>query len=202
MPCGDYINCDNSELSTGDLIRLLIQVDSEGCPALKVVNTSTDIVLYQTSFSNEGALPDGWDVTDNVDWIVDNDNTYFENSSGYIGASGGYKVVNTDMLNGVSPTYLYQTAGVSTIGKENIRLIFGTISNVLGAIPQYSADGGAWTDLTGGEITYTEWTQYTTTTLAEIENKANVKFRFKYEMQGLGQYVAIDDVKILGDLII
>lgn len=208
MPCGDYIDCDNSELSIDDLIRLLIQTDSNGCPALKIVNTATtDIVLYQTNFSNGGALPDGWEVTGQSedpefpsDFIIDNDDTYLPNSSGYNGASGGYKLVCTDAGWDALGYVTYET-GFSTLGKENIRLLFGNICISTGFWPEYSIDSGAWVQIGGGEINNATWT-LTEISIAALANQTNVRIRFYRDIQSGGNYAAMDDVKILADLIL
>lgn len=168
---------------------------------------TTDIVIYETSFSNGGVLPDGWIIEDegSGEVIIDNNADYFPNSSGYSGASGGYKVVFTDQgLTGQA--YLVYETGVSTLGKENIRLSFGNISadGGIGSWPEYSIDGGAWTALTGGEITSPTWDEFTTQgdigPFTDMANKANVRFRFRFVLQFTGG-CAIDDVKILADLI-
>lgn len=168
--------------------------------------STTDLVLYQTNFSNGGALPDGWSVTGESedetpsDWIVDNDNTYFENSSGYSGASGGHKLVVTDV--GWNPLGYATTPAFSTTGKENIRLLFGNICVSTGVWPEYQINGGAWVAIGGGEISNATWTLTTINNIEAIANQTSVKIRFYREMGFSNNYASIDDVKVLGDLTI
>lgn len=37
MACETFIDCDNAELSLEDLLKLLIQTDTNGCSALNTI---------------------------------------------------------------------------------------------------------------------------------------------------------------------
>lgn len=162
-----------------------------------------DIILYQTNFSNGGALPDGWTVSHPDDWVVDNNSDYFPNSSGYAGASGGYKLVCLATANDWPYIATYQT-GFSTIGKNNIRVSIGTIveSDGYGIMVEYSLNGSDWVNCFGGTLGAESWgLSSTTPAVAALSNQANVKIRAYYVDDFIGFKMAIDDVKILGDLI-
>lgn len=163
---------------------------------------TTNLVLYQTSFSNGGALPAGITVSDSVDVIIDNNADYVSNSSGYVGASGGYKIVFTDFFNGDAYAS-FTISGIATIGKENLRLSFGCVdivSSEVGAV-EYSLNGVDWVAVGGVAFGGDPWSLRTVTLPEACENVANLRLRWIWQQGGFGDYKGFDDVKLLGDLI-
>lgn len=64
--CPGYIDCDNKNTSIEDILRLLVQTDSNGCQAIKVYNTCRDIL--SSSNANSGSTFANEDHGSNVDW--------------------------------------------------------------------------------------------------------------------------------------
>lgn len=166
----------------------------------KSFTPTKDLVLFSTSFPNS-SLPSGITVTDSVDVAIDNDETYTTNSSGYTGASGGYKIVFTDQING-DPSASFTISGIVTTGKENIRLSFGCVDIVSSesGVVEYSLNGIDWVVLAVvfGDAT---WSLRTITLPGACENVANLRLRWSWAQSGLGENKAIDDIEVIGDLI-
>lgn len=162
----------------------------------------TDIVLFSTTFPTS-SLTSGFIVSSAIDIIIDNDATYIPNSSGYTGSSGNYKIVFTDQFEGGATAILTYNTPISTLGKENIRVTFGCFDiNTTGSgLLEYSVNGGgAW--INAGNFGTNPWELSEHTLGASANNKSDLRLRWSYPTSGLGDFIGIDDINTIGDLII
>jgi hypothetical protein len=165
---------------------------------------STGLALSQSVIFSEDfngvttpALPTGWIEGSNGDWLTDDGSTV--PSCNVAGSSGGNMAAAQNALASVE---FIRSTSFSTTGFVNVFLQWNQYN--ANAVPsmtvEWSTNGTTWTaaPFTNSLVTDTWFTNTSTLQVSSAQN-ALMFIRFSYDADGSFNFIALDDIQVLGD---